>query len=43
MIILTVTEIVELHEKIIAATGLGIADGSIDYEHIVEWINAHLK
>ena len=36
MIILTISEITELHEKL-------IADGSVDYDDIVMWINTNLK
>jgi len=35
MIVLTIDEVMELHEKLI------VADGSIDYESIVGWVNTH--
>ena len=44
LVILLVNDIFLLYtQKELIALGLGIADGSVDYEDIVVWINAHIK
>ena len=40
MILLTVEEIIELHDKLISL-GLSVADGSKDYDGILTWIIEH--
>ena len=44
LVILRMNDIFLLYaQKELVTLGLGIADGSIDYEDIVAWINAHIK
>jgi len=43
LVILRMNDIVLFHtQQELVRLGLGIADGSIDYEDITAWINAHL-